>query len=866
MMSVVQVSSREMLAETCIIMLLLQRCFSVDLTYHVEEEKNSGTYIGNIAADSLLMDSVALQDHGQITFNQLQQRQSERAQLFNVSKTGKLYTTEKIDAEVLCTYNTECFRIIKVAVHRADSFMQILKIKVYIEDVNDNYPVFPKESISIEFSEEHSKGVKRSLPNAIDRDVSFRNSQVSYVLEKNLNEPFTLSVTKRGFGTSELGIVLEESLDREIKDTYMLQVIAKDGGVSPRQGVLKVQISVIDVNDNPPVFSDKVYNVSIKNTHRTSVPIIILSAKDLDYGKNSQVSYHFSSKTSEGTKKQFRLDENSGEVFLRGKVSSNRISSLKLYIDATDGGNPPLSSIALVLVNIVSQQNNAPTIEINFVSRLKENVAAISEGIKVGSFIAYVNVIDNDIGLNGEVDCEITHEKFQLLNLGSNEYKIIMKKQVDREVKEFYDIQLICQDKGSPSLKTVRKFSIQVMDVNDVQPQFTKDTFKFLTYENEKPSFPVGFINATDPDLGDGGRLTYYLTGNRKKIFPFEITNNGFISTIQSLDREQQDIYEFKVFVKDNGSPSLNNTANVIVEVMDENDNAPYFTFPSVNPFNLDVHYHPQSKNDITVIRASDRDRHVNSFLKYEIVGGNNKHLFTVNPYAGVLSFSRTVYQNDAGSYNLLLVVKDSGSPVLSATTTLSLTLTVSNKTAKIQTTVQLQSEDMIDINWVIVIAVIAVLLAVAVAVFVTMCIVKCNNINSHNQNINPKLHIKKEKRLLISRASTPGTISSNPGTITRTPEGERSRNIQATEVGNQLYPGSELQNEWRSSCIARGLLPSSQYEACNLTSGKGGVEEGTFMTLDQNSGLETSYKNNRHGWIKGENGLYEEIPAFKRM
>ena len=83
---------------------------------------------------------------------------------------------------------------------------------------------------------------------------------------------------------------------------------------------------------------------------------------------------------------------------------------------------------------------------------------------------------------------------------------------------------------------------------------------------------------------GPGGILTYSLLTNSKQFLPFQITDNGLISTIVSMDHEFQSSYKFQVFVKDNGIPSLNNTVKVIVEVKDENDNAPYFTFPSINP------------------------------------------------------------------------------------------------------------------------------------------------------------------------------------------------------------------------------------------------------------------------------------------
>ncbi|CAI9732376.1 protocadherin gamma-B4-like [Octopus vulgaris] len=709
------------------LLLLFHTSLGVDLTYHVEEGQVPGTYVGDIAADTHLLESFPPKEHHLITFSLLQESTASQSQLFNVSKTGKLYTAQTLDAETLCKYNTKCFNMLEIAVQHKQSFLKILEVRVIIVDVNDHKPEFPQDRVEIKLSEDFSKGTRRLIPNAIDKDVGSLNSQITYQL-KNLNDPFMLLASKKEDNLAKLEIISKEKLDREVKDSYQLQVIAKDGGSPSQHSILNVQVFVTDENDNPPVFSQKLYNISIKKSHRRDMPIVSLSATDIDSKENKQISYKFNSKTSDVAKSYFQVNSKTGEVFLGENFPFDKRQTYQLLIDAQDSGNPPLTSTAVVVVNVINQQNNAPKIDVKFVSKSKGNTATISEGLEIGSFIAYVKVIDNDMGRNGEVSCELNHDKFQLQSLGRRKYKAVIKNKVDRESKRHFEFKIVCTDEGSPPLQTVRNFSIQVMDVNDVRPRFTKDVFKFLTYENEKPNFPVGFINATDPDLGSGGQLSYFILNDNEGMLPFKISNFGFISTTQSLDHEQQDIYKFKILVKDNGDPSLNNTADVIVEVMDENDNAPYFTFPSVDPFSLDVHHHPQSKNDITVLRASDRDSRENAFLRYEILGGNEKQLFTINPFSGALSFSRIVYQNDAGSYILQFAVKDSGTPVLSATTTLSLTLTVSNKTSRMFTRVDVQSDKMIHINLVIIIVVAAVIVSMAIVVSIAVCLIRRNS------------------------------------------------------------------------------------------------------------------------------------------
>eukprot|EP00106_Octopus_bimaculoides_P004059 XP_014771501.1 PREDICTED: protocadherin gamma-C4-like [Octopus bimaculoides] len=188
--------------------------------------------------------------------------------------------------------------------------MKILRIKILIDDINDHSPEFPYQKVDIEFGETEAKGLTKTIPNAIDEDISIKNSQITYMIKKSKREPFSLSVTKRHDGVYIPGLVLEDKLDRELKDSYMFTIEAKDGGNPPKTATLKVHISVTDVNDNTPVFSQKLYNISIINSHQRHLPILTLKATDQDSGNNGKISFHFNHKTSRNIQKYFILDKN----------------------------------------------------------------------------------------------------------------------------------------------------------------------------------------------------------------------------------------------------------------------------------------------------------------------------------------------------------------------------------------------------------------------------------------------------------------------------------------------------------------------------------------------------------------------------
>lgn len=219
----------------CLLLSAFQVTLGVDFTYYVQEGQNPGTYVGDIAADTHLLDRISPQDRKLIRFSQIKHAIPTAAQLFRVSRsTGKLYTAQTLDAEAICIRSEECYKMVDVAVRKGESFITILEIKVMVKDVNDHQPLFPDKQVFIQFSEDDRKGAKRSIPNAVDQDAGVGNSQITYELKKNKEEPFTLSVAKNLDGTSKLSITLEDMLDREVKDSYVIQVVAKDRGTPPR--------------------------------------------------------------------------------------------------------------------------------------------------------------------------------------------------------------------------------------------------------------------------------------------------------------------------------------------------------------------------------------------------------------------------------------------------------------------------------------------------------------------------------------------------------------------------------------------------------------------------------------------------------
>ena len=676
MISTLQVN--DMFIPICLIVSLLQTgVVSVDLTYFVDENHDPKTLIGDIAADTSIKNRIAIKDQHLLQFIQLKQ-ESKGFQLFHVSKkTGQIFLNQTLDAESLCAGRTECWETVEVIIQKAMSFERFLEIQIRIQDTNDHRPEFPNITFEVKFSEGDWIGMKRPIPSAVDRDISALNSLITYQLETgDYKEVFHLDVSESVDGNSKLAIVLKKKLDREIQDSYNVRVVAKDGGLPSHLGFLDVFITVTDINDNPPVFSQKVYSVSVDNKHQdisSSERILILTANDADAGKNGRVFYHFSSKNLGFVAEHLELNELTGEIFLIRTFNTGRNQTFKIYVVAKDAGNPSLSSVAMILVKIQNAFNKAPTIELIFLSETQEDVVNISEDTEIGTFLTYVKVVDTDDGLNGEVRCHLDHEKFQLETLGINKYKVVLRSLLDREIADQYDVTVSCQDRGFQPQRSESKFSVHVIDVNDVKPRFSNETFTYRIDENWELYTWVGIISAVDSDQGASGALIYSLTENAKALsLPFNVSDDGVIFVDGELDYESQNIYAFQVLVKDNGTPSLNSTANVLIEVIDKNDNAPYIIFPNVHNYSLNVSYCTQRHiQNVIHLQASDNDSQENAFLKYEITAGNDMRLFTIDPFSGMVSSTGALFEEGASSYELEIMVQDHGNPVLSASTSI---------------------------------------------------------------------------------------------------------------------------------------------------------------------------------------------------
>eukprot|EP00079_Xenopus_tropicalis_P034337 XP_017948108.1 PREDICTED: protocadherin gamma-B5-like [Xenopus tropicalis] len=639
-------------------------CHSVcgQLQYSISEEMQKGSLIGNLAKDLGL-------NIKEIAFRKLRIDSDISDKYFKVNlENGNLYVADRIDREALCVTTEECFLTFDAVIENP---LNVFHVKIDIKDINDNPPTFAHEIIELKMSEFTIPGTRFALEKAEDLDVG-KNSLESYKL--SANKHFVLTERTSSDTSTIPELVLEAPLDRETESIHELVLTAFDGGNPVQTGTAIIKIIVSDFNDNAPIFTQEVYTVSLNENIPVNSTILRVSANDKDEGSNSQITYYFAA-SSKQAMNTFIIDSISGEVKTKENLDFEKIKHYEISVQAKDGGG--LVSHAKILIQIIDENDNAPGITITSIN------TPISEDSAPGTVVALIKAHDLDSGENGEVDCEIMGTvPFKLLSSSGNFYKIVTTNSLDREKSPYYNITIQAIDRGSPPLTAKKIIRLDVSDINDNSPLFEKLTYVAYVPENNHPGASIYSIQAIDKDTEENAKLTYSIisSNTEEPSSASYISINpvtGIIYAQRSFDYEQEREFQIQIMAKDHGSPSLNSSTNLRICIVDQNDNFPTILYPSGDvggsaAYEM-VPFSSEQGTLVTKVVAVDIDSGHNAWLSYHFLQDAETSHFIIDQYTGEIRTSRVFQERDVLRHKVVVIVKDNGTPSLSATVTLTL-------------------------------------------------------------------------------------------------------------------------------------------------------------------------------------------------
>uniref|UniRef100_A0A1I7T8F5 Cadherin domain-containing protein n=1 Tax=Caenorhabditis tropicalis TaxID=1561998 RepID=A0A1I7T8F5_9PELO len=527
-------------------------------------------------------------------------------------------------------------------------------MKLRITDVNNHSPLFDEPSYHVQISEREKPGKDIFKVTANDIDGG-NNGRIKFSLGNDKEDSSTVAID------SKTGIVkLLKSLDREEQDVHTFSIIASDYGVPKKVSVTNFTLYVEDVNDNAPKCVSQHSRARIPEDLPNGAFVSCLAAHDEDIGQNAKLKFSLNSE-----KVPFRIDHHSGCLFVLAPetpMDYHKTPSFNLSIEVADHGDPMFSTTCFLNVELDDVARNHLAIEFDDVAK----EASVYENSEVGTEVIMIEAKE----MGDEQKTKAENLEYRIIGGDGWPYFSIDQKgtvrtthSLDREAKSAYWITVEARDEKTdiyknPRRKAVLHVFIRILDRNDHRPMAKKPMYIASVAENSPANVVIVKVEATDADDVENDAaapLTFKIErGDPQSFFRIDLTS-GYITTsgIRRLDREKQAEHELWVSICDGGEPQLCSNVIVIVNVLDENDNAPTFT-QAIHHYNVRARH----VGKLCRIFAVDADDGDNSRLSYKITEGDPR--FSIDENGNIVT-SEAIHGDE--SYALTVQATDNGTP-----------------------------------------------------------------------------------------------------------------------------------------------------------------------------------------------------------
>ena len=439
-------------------------------------------------------------------------------------------------------------------------------ITIDVVDVNDEIPKFIGAPYVFNVSE--GSGSNAYVGQVTVQSIEHGDHGAALFYLNSDGVPFLINQTSGEIHTTV-------DLNRETKDLYEVSVRVEDAAPPPHYNTTTVKIVVTDVNDNPPVFDENLVQISLSELQAVNTPFYVAHATDMDLYPNNITKYYVADGTA-----GFQINSDSGELILTSSLDYETQQSIVVTIVAKDNGKPEtFQATQQINITILDDNNTNITFPSTFPLEYQ-----ISEDISIGSILINFTGQDHKGNPKLHLNYYLTYQsggvpsEFGIEVESLTGYALLTTtSSLDRETHPSYALNITITDQNTPPSKVTQFLTVTVLDINDNDPTFLLPFYTFSTEEEINSVKKLGTVEATDPDSGENGTVSYSLVDSMSGLFSIG-PNSGDLYQQGPLDRETKDQYTLTVKARDNGNPVKETQKDVTIILLDINDNPPSFS------------------------------------------------------------------------------------------------------------------------------------------------------------------------------------------------------------------------------------------------------------------------------------------------
>lgn len=497
----------------------------------------------DVAVNTTILTLTARDDdegpNGDVIYS-LSPRQDEKIlKLFQIVPTsGALQVKESLIFEPGKQY-----RIIVEASDRAKQpLISQTQVTVNVRDTHNNPPRIKVDLLS---NTDKAQVLESASLNAPIAHVTVDDPDTGYNGKINCSirsENFQL----QKFNVLEYKVVVSQALDREVQSEYTIVVKCQDEGTPPLNASSTLKVTILDENDNDPVFTKLGYVVQTQEDNNIGASLIRVSASDKDIGRNAQITYKL-----EPSGYNFTIDSKTGLISAQFRLDREETSLIKLEVLAVDGGSPSRTGTASVVIKITDINDNKPEFQNeSFLFAIQENAPKYTS---VGLLVA------TDKDENKKVTFSLLPQynggiPFEILPNGT----IRTSEVLDRETIAKYQFSVVATDSGIPPQQSSVKITIDVLDMNDNDPIFVfpsdNNSTVIISYQT-LPHTVIAHLDTRDIDEGLNATVTY-VTRERNYSHLFQLNSlSGRLILMRQLTNAEVGKYKLSIIAQDKGTP-----------------------------------------------------------------------------------------------------------------------------------------------------------------------------------------------------------------------------------------------------------------------------------------------------------------------